>query len=211
MARGADTREKLLDTAIDLIWRSSYDGVGVNEICKRAGTTKGGFYHHFETKADLFYAASEHYWEGKQRELNDIFSPTYTPLEQMENLINMIVEKQDVDQYDDNPVAGCPFFTSGSQCSSDEEKVRLAAVKMSDNAVMYNVGLVHALKGSGVLNGDANPEVLGRMLQQFIQGVLIYGRVHRDLDVVKADLREGFCRILDLKQEYRQPVLQAAE
>lgn len=210
MTRGAETREKLLDTAIELIWRSSYDGVGVNEICKRAGTTKGGFYHHFESKADLFYAASEHYWSGMQQELNAIYAPSYTPLEQLDNLYNLVIDKQGRDQYDDNPVAGCPFFTSGSQCSVGEEKVRQAAEEMTENAVKYNIALVRGLKGDGVLNGDPNPEALGRMLHQYIQGLLTYGRIYRDLEVVKQDLREGLWRILDVKHEYRQQRIERA-
>ncbi|WP_202899276.1 TetR/AcrR family transcriptional regulator [Kordiimonas gwangyangensis] len=69
MTRSKNTREKLLDTAIDLIWKSNYTRVGVNEICKCAGVTKGGFYHYFETKADLFYEASLYHWAQKQDEL----------------------------------------------------------------------------------------------------------------------------------------------
>jgi TetR/AcrR family transcriptional repressor of nem operon len=207
MGCGADTREKLLDTAIELIWRSSYDGVGVNEICKQAGTTKGGFYHHFESKADLFYEASSHYWKSMQQELNTIFSPSYTPLEQLDNLIKLIIDKQSRDKVDDNPVAGCPFFTSGSQCNVGEEKVRQASEEMAGNAVIYNVALVRGLKGDGVLNGDPEPETVGRLLQHFIQGLLIYGRVHKDLEVVKRDLHEGLWRMLDLKQEYRRLTL----
>ena len=72
MRNPAETREKLLETATDLIWQSNYNVVGVNEICKQAGVTKGAFYHHFETKADLFVAASRHYWDGMKLELDEI-------------------------------------------------------------------------------------------------------------------------------------------
>ena len=36
-----ETRERLLETALELIWQSNYSSVGVNEICKQAGVTKG--------------------------------------------------------------------------------------------------------------------------------------------------------------------------
>lgn len=204
MRRPTDTKDKLLETAISLIWQSNYSNVGVNDICKQAGVTKGSFYHYFETKADLFCEASEHYWEELKKDLDEIYSPSYTPLEQLENLIRLVIEKQRLDKPDGNPVSGCPFFTSGAQAGTDEEKVRLAAREMSDNAVKYSAALARNLKADGMLNGNPDPQQLGRLLHQFIQGLLSFGRVYFDIGVVKTDLREGVYRLIDLKHEYRK-------
>ncbi|HEC75121.1 MAG TPA: TetR/AcrR family transcriptional regulator, partial [Methylophaga aminisulfidivorans] len=40
MVSTSETKEKLLETALTLIWQSSYSSVGVNEICRQAGVTK---------------------------------------------------------------------------------------------------------------------------------------------------------------------------
>ena len=204
MGNPAETRLKLMDTATQLIWQSNYSSVGVAEICKRAGLTKGSFYHHFETKADLFYEASQHYWDGLKQELDQIFSPSYSPLEQLENLIEFVVTHQEAgDANDDNPVSACPFFTAGGQAGIEEEKVRLAAVEMSDKAALYNAALIRGLIAEGMLRSEADPHQMGRMIHNYIMGLLLYGRVFRSLDVIKTDLREAIYRLLDLKPEYR--------
>ena len=95
MRNAAETRDKLLETATRLIWQSNYSSVGVNEICQQAAVTKGAFYYHFETKADLYVAASRHYWESMKQDMDAIYSPSFTPLEQLENLINLIIGKQE--------------------------------------------------------------------------------------------------------------------
>jgi TetR/AcrR family transcriptional repressor of nem operon len=41
------------------------------------------------------------------------------------------------------------------------------------------------------------------MLQQFIQGLLMHGRVYQDFDKLRQDLREGFYRLLGLDPKYR--------
>ncbi|TQV86270.1 TetR/AcrR family transcriptional regulator [Exilibacterium tricleocarpae] len=204
MPKLTDTREKLLETAITLIWQSSYSDVGVAEICKQAGVTKGSFYHYFETKADLFYAACQHDWEITKKELDTLFSPSYTALEQLENLISFIIEKEERNAVECMPVTGCPIFTAGAQCGCDDQKVRQAALEMSENALTYNTALIRNLKAEGVLNGDPQPRQVGRLLHQYIEGLLVFGRVYRSLDMVKEDLREGLYRLVDLKQEYRQ-------
>ena len=204
MRNPAETRDKLLETATGLIWQSNYSSVGVNEICKQAGVTKGAFYHHFETKADLYVAASRHYWDGMKRDLDAIYSPCFSPLEQLENVIRLIIEKQETERFSNElEVAGCPFFTSGGQAGVDEVKIRQAAREMEEHMQRYSIALVRNLKADGFLNGDPDVEQAARFLHHFIQGLMDYGRLMNSLDAVRADLREGMYRLLDVKQEYR--------
>ena len=52
--RGEETRSHILQAAEQCFAQHGYDGTGVAEICRRAGVTKGGFYHHFPSKQALF-------------------------------------------------------------------------------------------------------------------------------------------------------------
>lgn len=47
------TRERLLDAARDVLASSGIQGATVEEICERAGFTRGAFYSNFESKDDL--------------------------------------------------------------------------------------------------------------------------------------------------------------
>jgi TetR/AcrR family transcriptional repressor of nem operon len=207
------TREKLLDTAIQLVWQSNYDNVGVNEICARAGVTKGAFYHHFESKADLYVAASRHYWEELKKELDAIYSPSYTGLENLENLILFVIGRQGepalgnvgaTGECESSEIVGCPFFTCGGQVGVGEEKVRQATIEMAENGLKYYIALVRSLKADGVLNGDPDPVQISRLLFQQMQGLLIYARVMNSAAMLETDLRAAFYRLLDLKAEYWQ-------
>lgn len=212
MSKASETRIKLLDTAVNLIWQSNYKAVGVAEICKHAGVTKGSFYHHFESKADLYVAASEHSWEQFRAEFDYIYSPRFGPLEQLENLIQLIVEQRGSEAPSDgNPVAGCPFFTSGSQAGCDEEKVRNVSLQMAERCNRYNAALVRNLKGAGMLADDVDPNQTGRMLHHYVLGLLMYGRVRFSMEAVKDDLRDGVYRLICLKPEYRQSGVAADE
>lgn len=214
MREPVKTRETLLDTAIQLIWQANYDSVGVNEICARAGVTKGAFYHHFESKADLYYAAAGHYWDQLKKELDAVYSPSFTPLENLENLIKFVIGRlggQHVPCEGAGGEAlqsiGCPFFVCGGQAGAGEEKVRQASVELGENGVRYYAALVRGLKADGALRGNPDPATIGRLLFQYMQGVLVYARVMQNVSAVEPDLREGFYRLLDLKPEHwRKPV-----
>ena len=49
------TRQALLDAAIELFGTAGFDATSVQSIVDRAQVTKGGFYHHFESKQALLH------------------------------------------------------------------------------------------------------------------------------------------------------------
>jgi TetR/AcrR family transcriptional regulator, cholesterol catabolism regulator len=48
-----ETRKRLIDAGVYLFGEGGFLGTSVQMIAQRAGVTKGGFYHHFESKDDL--------------------------------------------------------------------------------------------------------------------------------------------------------------
>jgi TetR/AcrR family transcriptional repressor of nem operon len=198
------TRENLLDTAIKLIWNSNYDRIGVNEICTQAGVTKGAFYHHFCSKADLFYEAGLHHWEKFRPEFDRIFSPSIPPLEQLENLISMIIDREiDAALPVETKVNGCPMVAACGMAESNENKVLEGSQEISCEILKYYISLVRNLKNEDLLTSDSDEFQIARLMYQYIQGLLIHGRVFNDLEADKTDLREALYRLIDLKQNYR--------
>ena len=55
------TRERILDAAQALILDHGYGSTTVDAVVNRAGITKGAFFHHFGSKADLARALVERY------------------------------------------------------------------------------------------------------------------------------------------------------
>jgi AcrR family transcriptional regulator len=51
---GPETQARIIDAAAACFAEVGYDAAGVAEVCRRAGVSKGAFYHHFASKHDLF-------------------------------------------------------------------------------------------------------------------------------------------------------------
>ena len=58
-----DARTKLLDAAISLVRAQGYAATSVDDLCRKAGVTKGAFFHHFESKDALAVAAANRWSE----------------------------------------------------------------------------------------------------------------------------------------------------
>ncbi len=59
------THQKIYNTALKLFYSKGYDKVTVDDICEKAGVSKGAFYDHFKSKdqviIDLFLVADQIY------------------------------------------------------------------------------------------------------------------------------------------------------
>ncbi|MDT7695335.1 MAG: hypothetical protein QOI75_4702, partial [Pseudonocardiales bacterium] len=57
--RRPETRARLLDAALDTFAETGFHAATIEQICERAGFTRGAFYSNFATKDELFYALFE--------------------------------------------------------------------------------------------------------------------------------------------------------
>jgi TetR/AcrR family transcriptional repressor of nem operon len=58
---GAINRERILDAAQQLVIENGFAATSVDEVLRAAGTSKGAFFHHFDSKLDLARALTERY------------------------------------------------------------------------------------------------------------------------------------------------------
>ncbi|MCG8451715.1 MAG: TetR/AcrR family transcriptional regulator [Spirochaetales bacterium] len=64
------TRHQILTTALKLVEQKGFDKVTITEIARKAGVSKGLFYHYFQSKDDLIvvgYAECDAYFENHVR------------------------------------------------------------------------------------------------------------------------------------------------
>ncbi len=52
--RSEESRKRILSVAMECFTTRGYDATGIAELCARAGLSKGGFYHHFRSKEEVF-------------------------------------------------------------------------------------------------------------------------------------------------------------
>src|SRR5437867_3240817 len=124
MARVTETKDKLLKSALQLVWEEGLGSASVDDICEKAGVRKGSFYHFFKTKADLVMAALEAHWEEGRVELDRVFSSSVPPVERLRGFFDFMVRRQTMKQEQAGRVLGCPYGSVGVSCSSEEQAIR---------------------------------------------------------------------------------------
>jgi len=192
--RESDTKQKLLNTAVTLIWESSYGSISVDDICNRAGVNKGSFYYAFKSKSDLAAAAFEDHWNKKRGMMDEIFSSQVPPLERLEKYCNRMVQDQ-IEKHDKfGKFCGCPFASIGSELSTQDEQIRKKAHELSERSMKYLACTLRDAEAEGILEAK-DPVELARQLYCHVTGLIMQAKIENNPEPLKS-LKKGVFRLL---------------
>ncbi|HEY9155761.1 MAG TPA: TetR/AcrR family transcriptional regulator [Opitutaceae bacterium] len=130
MPRQTNSRELLLEAALELFWTKGYHATSVDLICEKCGIKKGSFYHHFESKEEMAQAALCLSWESFKAALDVAFSPLLSPMERFRTCFRNHRKFQAEMQAKFGFVCGCPLFAFGAEVGPSEPALR---AKIEDN------------------------------------------------------------------------------
>lgn len=179
-----ETRGKLLETALLLMWENSYGSVSVDDICARAEVRKGSFYHFFPSKADLTVAAFEKNWEYIRAKMDQAFSPQFSPLERFDQYAKSLYEGQKEKKAKCGKACGCPYASLGMELSTQDEKIRKEVQLIFDRKHRYFESALHDAEREGSIPpGDHAAKA--RELHSLVVGLLAQVKIYNDPEILK--------------------------
>ena len=146
------TREKIIQAAFEEIHSHGFQATSMNEIIKRAGTTKGALYHHFKSKTELGYVVIDEVIRPlmKERWLD--------PLDKSDNPIDALIDCM-AELIKNTPkqavIKGCPLANLAHEMSGIDEGFRL---KLNEVLKAWQDGLSKVFS-LGIKNGYVRPDV----------------------------------------------------
>jgi TetR/AcrR family transcriptional repressor of nem operon len=184
MGRTSDAKEKLLAVAFDLIYENSYGGVGVEQICRRAGVNKGSFYYFFKTKTDLVVAAYEEHWRLKLPEYERVFAKQHAPLRRLELWCEYVRSVQKKRRAKYGHACGCPYTSLGGELATHDAKVRRISQDLMERHVEFLVGAIEDAQRAGqAAAGDARMKA--ELTHSFVIGLSLRAKIYDDLKVLR--------------------------
>jgi len=198
-----DTKQLLIDTASELIWKSSYGSVSVDDICKAANVKKGSFYHFFPSKVDLAIAAMEEFYQSKKMAYDSIFSPQTPALQRFEQLADFLYNMQEVAASKHGQVCGCPHASLSSEMAGQEEGkgIREKMCEVTKRFERYYESGVRDLIAEGLLPADTDIKAKAQEIVTYLIGQLTFARIQNDLELLKRDLKPGLLKIIKQPQQ----------
>ncbi|NKY38062.1 TetR/AcrR family transcriptional regulator [Cellulomonas septica] len=182
----ADTRGRLVTIARDLVHRSTYADVGVEDVCRAAGVNKGSLYHFFPSKRALGLAVLERNWSLMDALLDEAFALEVPPLERLDRFLSAYTSMMRTMEGRLGAVPGCPIGNLAVELSALDPEMRTRIAELMDTWTVRIESLVRDGQARGDIDRDLDPTAAARSVVASIQGFSVLAKSADDADVLDA-------------------------
>lgn len=171
-----NARSKLLDAALGTIREKGYAATSVDDLCAKAGVTKGAFFHHFKSKDALGVAAADH-WSQTTGELFAA-APYHDHDDPLDRVLAYIEFRKELVR-GETPEFTCLVGTMVQEAYDTAPEIRDACWRsISGHAETLESDIAEAVKKYDVKGVD--PKSLALFTQASIQGGFILAKAKGD-------------------------------
>ena len=171
-------KDNIVHEALKLFSLNGFLSTGINDIIEASGTSKGGFYNHFTSKEDLFYAVlaeSQSIWRDKVLySINEIYSPTETIIKILNNYRDRYLK-----DYENFP-GGCIFITFSVELDDTRPHLMKEVNKGFEGFLAMLTRLLDDAIDQGELPKDINSGSVAETLFAGMLGASVLFGVHKD-------------------------------
>ncbi len=182
---GAKTRERIIDAAEALVYQHGFAATSIDKVIEGAGISKGAFFYHFKSKADLGRTLIQRYAERDLAHLDRTMTRaeklSSDPRQQVLIFIGLLLE--DFESLPD-PIPGC-LFTSYlyERAEYPDDVVEIAARTFEQWCDRVANKFREAADISG-FDGHATPHGLANTLLALIEGGFVLAKAQRNVNVL---------------------------
>jgi len=182
---GQDTRQRLIDSARELIYSRSYADVGVQAICDHAEVKKGSFYHFFPSKIDLTLAVLDHlYIEFKSGMFDRAFANDIPPMQRFTRMAEMVYQFQKEVAESTGQILGCPFGNLSTEMSTQDEEIRLKINEIFDRfQAVTKETLIEAIELGEI--GDIDVDATAEAMYAYLEGVMLMAKTRNNAELIR--------------------------
>ena len=186
MNAASDTRQRIVESARDLIYSRSYSDVGVAAICDRAGVKKGSFYHFFPSKQELMLAVIDKFIvEFKEQIFAQAFAPDMPPLGRLRRLVELAYHFQKEIADTLGHTLGCPFGNLAAEMSTQDESIRQKVERVFAQLESRFAATLDEAAGRGDLDADVDIESTAKAMFAYIEGIMLMAKTRNDPEVIR--------------------------
>ncbi|MEU9337148.1 TetR family transcriptional regulator C-terminal domain-containing protein [Streptomyces sp. NPDC048290] len=166
-------REQLIEAATDRFHEHGFNGSGIKDITDAAGTPKGSFYNHFDSKESIAVEVMRRHTRGRQISL--LSDTTTNAVERIRQHFGYMAHALEQFGY----ARGCLLGNFGSELSAQSPVIR---AEVAGKFACWESALASALdeaNADGALAGDVDTVMLARFLVSAWEGAVLRAKVIR--------------------------------
>jgi AcrR family transcriptional regulator len=185
--KGAETREAIVENALQLFSVKGYHNTSVNDILAATGLTKGGLYGHFGSKEEIWeaaYARAVEIWTGI------VFRDSGSISDPLERIARVI--ENDLRDYVGARVfkGGCIFFNLLVELSGQNQSMADQILRGYDGFSRLLARWLDEAKAAGMLRPEADSAEMTDFIVVALNGATALFSARQDPHVLDQTIRQ---------------------
>jgi TetR/AcrR family transcriptional repressor of nem operon len=180
-----ESKTKLLDAALHVIRSKGYAATTIDDICHRAGVTKGSFFHHFKSKDELACAAAAHW--GTMTEGFFAAAPYHQPQDPLQRLLAYVDFRAQILR-GDLPDYTCLLGTLVQETYASHPDIRAACDRGMSSHIALLTRDIEAARKLYAPDATWSASSVGYFIQSVLQGAFIFAKAKQGPKVVRESL-----------------------
>lgn len=172
----ADTRNRIVMTAMELFWEKGFNSTSIADILSRSQVHSGSLYHFFPGKQDVLAAVLEFYRDGIEEWL---LKPNWTGVDDPIDRIFALLAGYRLQLVTTDCTYGCPIGNLALEISEPDPRIReLLAVNFAN----WTRAIEQCLIAAGDrLPRDTDRRALAEFTLTVMEGAVMQARTYRDI------------------------------
>ncbi|MBZ5604807.1 MAG: TetR/AcrR family transcriptional regulator [Acidobacteriia bacterium] len=179
MAKGDQTRQKIVEAAAAMFNQRGYEGASLAYLMEKTGLKKGGIYRHFTSKEELAAEAFDYNWTVARRARMEHIDPESAGVERLKQLIANFIEYR-------SPVpGGCPILNYAIDSDDGNPLLRERVSKALRGWTRRIESLVREAIERGEVSAGTDPKTVATLIIATLEGALMISRLDRSDDALR--------------------------
>lgn len=175
-SKGAKTREKVLESAAQLLQQQGYAATSINQIISKSGQPKGSLYFHFPGgKQEIAAAAAVRSSDLILVLINEVFVTSATLREVIEQIAKAYSDQLRASDYRD----GCPISPLATSGMGEVPMLQQSCASAFDD---WLAAIEAGLRKRGVANSKCS--ALASLILSSIEGAILLSQARRNTDAL---------------------------
>lgn len=178
---------KIIKAAIKVFLLKGYDAASMSDVVVESQTSKGGIYHHFKNKEELFLQCIDFMfdefekWEmqiySHSSDLKTILQQYFLSLAQIQNFVCDLADADDVEVDS--------FYLLMMEAFTKFPEVKKKHAQAHQQGLEYFVKLLQASQQQNVIKAGLDCNTLGFMINALAEGTVIYHILNDRIDLAE--------------------------
>jgi AcrR family transcriptional regulator len=182
-----EPKAKLIKSALKVFLMKGYDATSMSDVVAEANSSKGGLYHHFKNKKELFLQCVDYLFNEFERWEMEMYSASSSVKDILRNYFASLayIHQFVRELADSDDVEADSFYMLMMEAFSKFPDIKKKHAETHAQGMRFLVDLLQNSKQKGIIRQDVDCKTLGFMVNALAEGTVLYHILNERIDLTE--------------------------